>query len=177
MPNAITLKHVQRPGVRRERASPRHLRVDRSPRGGESRPDRSWRDRERAGRNGNARLRGCARARVGVRRRSRRRRPSFLRRDDSARHAGSGFGLPAAAVPIGFGPAGMPLGMQLIAVAATRQPRVHLGRAYQLPPMASGASPPSDRDRPREVIDDQRDPACDDSLGERQGMRDARRRR
>jgi aspartyl-tRNA(Asn)/glutamyl-tRNA(Gln) amidotransferase subunit A len=41
----------------------------------------------------------------------------------------SGFGLPVAAVPIGFGPAGMPLGMQIIArdVAAA----FALGRRYQ----------------------------------------------
>ena len=43
----------------------------------------------------------------------------------------SGFGLPAAAVPIGFGPAGMPLGMQLIAVGGDASAAFDLGCAYQ----------------------------------------------
>jgi aspartyl-tRNA(Asn)/glutamyl-tRNA(Gln) amidotransferase subunit A len=43
----------------------------------------------------------------------------------------SGFGLPVAAVPIGFGPAGMPLGMQLIAVGGDTSAAFNLGRAYQ----------------------------------------------
>ena len=43
----------------------------------------------------------------------------------------SGFGLPAAAVPIGFGPAGMPLGMQIIAVDGDVSSAFALGTAYQ----------------------------------------------
>jgi aspartyl-tRNA(Asn)/glutamyl-tRNA(Gln) amidotransferase subunit A len=43
----------------------------------------------------------------------------------------SGFGLPVAAVPIGFGPAGMPLGMQLIAAGGDVSAAFNLGRAYQ----------------------------------------------
>ena len=41
------------------------------------------------------------------------------------------FGLPAAAVPIGFGPAGMPLGMQVIALDGDAASAFALGRAYQ----------------------------------------------
>ncbi len=43
----------------------------------------------------------------------------------------SGFGLAAAAVPIGFGPAGMPLGMQLIAADGDASSVFALGRAFQ----------------------------------------------
>jgi len=43
----------------------------------------------------------------------------------------SGFGLPAAAVPIGFGPAGLPLGMQIIAVGGGASAAFELGRTYQ----------------------------------------------
>jgi aspartyl-tRNA(Asn)/glutamyl-tRNA(Gln) amidotransferase subunit A len=43
----------------------------------------------------------------------------------------SGFGLPVAAVPIGFGPAGLPLGMQLIAVGGDASAAFNFGRAYQ----------------------------------------------
>jgi aspartyl-tRNA(Asn)/glutamyl-tRNA(Gln) amidotransferase subunit A len=43
----------------------------------------------------------------------------------------SGFGLPVAAVPIGFGPAELPLGMQLIAVGGDASAAFNLGRAYQ----------------------------------------------
>jgi aspartyl-tRNA(Asn)/glutamyl-tRNA(Gln) amidotransferase subunit A len=43
----------------------------------------------------------------------------------------SGFGLPAAAIPIGFGPAGMPLGMQLIALDGTPSAAFSLGRIFQ----------------------------------------------
>ncbi len=43
----------------------------------------------------------------------------------------SGFGLPVAAVPIGFGPAGMPLGMQLIATGADVSAAFDLGQTYQ----------------------------------------------
>jgi aspartyl-tRNA(Asn)/glutamyl-tRNA(Gln) amidotransferase subunit A len=44
---------------------------------------------------------------------------------------GSGFGLPVAAVPIGFGPAGMPLGMQIIALGGDASPAFALGTAFQ----------------------------------------------
>lgn len=44
----------------------------------------------------------------------------------------SGFGLPVAAVPIGFGPAGLPLGMQIIAVDGEAASAFALGEAYQL---------------------------------------------
>ena len=43
----------------------------------------------------------------------------------------SGFGLPAAAVPAGFGPAGMPIGMQLIATAPDPAAAFALGRRFQ----------------------------------------------
>ena len=43
----------------------------------------------------------------------------------------SAFGLPAAAAPIGFGPNGLPLGMQLIAVDGDPAGAFALGRAYQ----------------------------------------------
>jgi aspartyl-tRNA(Asn)/glutamyl-tRNA(Gln) amidotransferase subunit A len=43
----------------------------------------------------------------------------------------SGFGLPAAAVPIGFGPAGMPLGMQVIAAGGDIASSFALGTAFQ----------------------------------------------
>jgi aspartyl-tRNA(Asn)/glutamyl-tRNA(Gln) amidotransferase subunit A len=43
----------------------------------------------------------------------------------------SGFGLPAAAVPIGFGPAGMPLGMQVIALGGDPAPAFAVGRTFQ----------------------------------------------
>lgn len=43
----------------------------------------------------------------------------------------SGFGLPAAAVPIGFGPAGMPLGMQIIAANGDVSFAFGLGAAFQ----------------------------------------------
>lgn len=45
--------------------------------------------------------------------------------------AASAFGLPVAAVPMGFGPAGMPLGMQLIALGGDAAPAFALGRTYQ----------------------------------------------
>jgi aspartyl-tRNA(Asn)/glutamyl-tRNA(Gln) amidotransferase subunit A len=41
------------------------------------------------------------------------------------------FGLPAAAVPIGFGPAGMPLGMQLIALDGDAASAFDVGLHYQ----------------------------------------------
>ena len=43
----------------------------------------------------------------------------------------SAFGLPVAAVPIGFGPAGMPLGMQIIAAGGEVAPAFALGTAFQ----------------------------------------------
>ena len=43
----------------------------------------------------------------------------------------SAFGLPAAAVPIGFGPAGMPLGMQLLALGGDAASALDVGRRYQ----------------------------------------------
>jgi aspartyl-tRNA(Asn)/glutamyl-tRNA(Gln) amidotransferase subunit A len=43
----------------------------------------------------------------------------------------SAFGLPAAAVPIGFGPAGMPLGMQIIAAGGDVAAAFALGTAFQ----------------------------------------------
>jgi len=43
----------------------------------------------------------------------------------------SAFGLPAAAVPIGFGPARMPLGMQIIAVGGDVAAAFALGTAFQ----------------------------------------------
>ena len=43
----------------------------------------------------------------------------------------SAFGLPAAAVPIGFGPAGMPLGMQIIAAGGDVSFAFALGTAFQ----------------------------------------------
>jgi aspartyl-tRNA(Asn)/glutamyl-tRNA(Gln) amidotransferase subunit A len=43
----------------------------------------------------------------------------------------SAFGLPAAAAPIGFGPAGMPLGMQIIALAGDPSMAFALGRLFQ----------------------------------------------
>jgi aspartyl-tRNA(Asn)/glutamyl-tRNA(Gln) amidotransferase subunit A len=43
----------------------------------------------------------------------------------------SAFGLPVAAVPIGFGPAGMPLGMQLIALSGTPSAAFSVGRTFQ----------------------------------------------
>jgi aspartyl-tRNA(Asn)/glutamyl-tRNA(Gln) amidotransferase subunit A len=43
----------------------------------------------------------------------------------------SAFGLPAAAVPIGFGPAGLPLGMQIIAAGGTIASAFALGAAFQ----------------------------------------------
>jgi len=43
----------------------------------------------------------------------------------------SGFGLPAAAVPIGFGPAGMPLGMQIVAVGGDVSAAFAFGTAFQ----------------------------------------------
>ncbi|HEV2643734.1 MAG TPA: amidase [Candidatus Elarobacter sp.] len=43
----------------------------------------------------------------------------------------SAFGLPVAAVPIGFGPAGLPLGMQIIAVDGAIASAFALGAAYQ----------------------------------------------
>ena len=43
----------------------------------------------------------------------------------------SAFGLPAAAVPIGFGPAGMPLGMQIIAAGGDVASAFALGTAFQ----------------------------------------------
>ena len=44
---------------------------------------------------------------------------------------GSGFGLPVAAVPVGFGPAGMPLGMQIIALSGDAASAFALGAAFQ----------------------------------------------
>jgi aspartyl-tRNA(Asn)/glutamyl-tRNA(Gln) amidotransferase subunit A len=41
------------------------------------------------------------------------------------------FGLPVAAVPIGFGPHGMPLGMQIIGCAGALPAVFELGRTYQ----------------------------------------------
>jgi len=57
--------------------------------------------------------------------------PSF--RDDTIPLVtpASAFALPAAAVPIGFGPAGMPLGMQLIALDGTPAAAFALGRTFQ----------------------------------------------
>lgn len=60
----------------------------------------------------------------------------------------SAFALPAAAVPIGVGPAGMPLGMQLIALDGTPAAAFAVGRTYQsltawherVPPIASSAA-------------------------------------
>ena len=43
----------------------------------------------------------------------------------------SGFGLPAAAVPSGFGPAGLPLGMQIIAANGEIAAAFALGAAFQ----------------------------------------------
>jgi aspartyl-tRNA(Asn)/glutamyl-tRNA(Gln) amidotransferase subunit A len=43
----------------------------------------------------------------------------------------SAFGLAAAAIPIGFGPAGMPLGMQLIAPDGSPATALALGRTFQ----------------------------------------------
>jgi aspartyl-tRNA(Asn)/glutamyl-tRNA(Gln) amidotransferase subunit A len=43
----------------------------------------------------------------------------------------SGFGLPVAAIPIGFGPAHMPLGVQVIAVNGAVSSAFALGEAYQ----------------------------------------------
>jgi Asp-tRNA(Asn)/Glu-tRNA(Gln) amidotransferase A subunit family amidase len=43
----------------------------------------------------------------------------------------SGFGIPAAAVPIGFGPAGMPIGMQLLAADGDTASVFALARAFQ----------------------------------------------
>lgn len=43
----------------------------------------------------------------------------------------SAFGLPAAAVPIGFGPAAMPLGMQIIAAGGDVAAAFALGTAFQ----------------------------------------------
>jgi aspartyl-tRNA(Asn)/glutamyl-tRNA(Gln) amidotransferase subunit A len=43
----------------------------------------------------------------------------------------SGFGLPVAAVPIGFGPANMPLGMQIIAIDGSGASAFALGEAFQ----------------------------------------------
>ena len=43
----------------------------------------------------------------------------------------SAFGLPVAAVPIGFGPAGLPLGMQIVALGGDVATAFALGEAYQ----------------------------------------------
>ena len=43
----------------------------------------------------------------------------------------SAFGLPAAAVPIGFGPAGMPLGMQIIAAGGDIASAFAVGGVFQ----------------------------------------------
>ncbi|MDB5072711.1 MAG: amidase [Candidatus Eremiobacteraeota bacterium] len=43
----------------------------------------------------------------------------------------SAFGLPVCAIPIGFGPAGMPLGMQAIAIGGTPAAAFSLGRGFQ----------------------------------------------
>ena len=43
----------------------------------------------------------------------------------------SAFGLPVAAVPIGFGPAGLPLGMQIIAAGGAIASAFALGAAFQ----------------------------------------------
>ncbi|HEX3463259.1 MAG TPA: hypothetical protein VHS78_04285, partial [Candidatus Elarobacter sp.] len=43
----------------------------------------------------------------------------------------SAFGLPAAAVPIGFGDEGLPLGMQIIALDGAAPAAFSLGRLYQ----------------------------------------------
>ncbi|HWT05937.1 MAG TPA: hypothetical protein VN224_09300, partial [Xanthomonadales bacterium] len=43
----------------------------------------------------------------------------------------SAFGLPAAAVPIGFGPAGMPLGMQIIATGGDVSAAFAFGIVFQ----------------------------------------------
>ncbi len=45
--------------------------------------------------------------------------------------AASAFGLPVAALPIGFGPAGMPIGMQAIATNADPAPAFALGNCLQ----------------------------------------------
>jgi aspartyl-tRNA(Asn)/glutamyl-tRNA(Gln) amidotransferase subunit A len=41
------------------------------------------------------------------------------------------FGLPVAAAPIGFGPAGMPLGMQIVALGGDAAAALAIGRTYQ----------------------------------------------
>jgi aspartyl-tRNA(Asn)/glutamyl-tRNA(Gln) amidotransferase subunit A len=43
----------------------------------------------------------------------------------------SAFGLPAAAVPIGFGPAGLPLGLQIVALGGDVASAFALGEAFQ----------------------------------------------
>ncbi len=43
----------------------------------------------------------------------------------------SAFGLPVAAAPVGFGPAGMPLGMQIIALGGDPSAAFTLGHAFQ----------------------------------------------
>jgi amidase len=43
----------------------------------------------------------------------------------------SAFGLPVAAVPIGFGPAGLPLGMQIIAAGGAIASAFAVGAAFQ----------------------------------------------
>ena len=43
----------------------------------------------------------------------------------------SAFGLPVAAVPIGFGPAGLPLGMQIVALGGDVASAFALGEAFQ----------------------------------------------
>lgn len=45
--------------------------------------------------------------------------------------AATAFGLPVAAAPIGFGPAGMPLGMQLVSLSPDASPALALGRRFQ----------------------------------------------
>ncbi|HYW54404.1 MAG TPA: amidase [Dongiaceae bacterium] len=57
--------------------------------------------------------------------------PSF--RDDTIPLVtpASGFGLPAAAVPIGFGPAGMPLGMQVVVLGGEPSAAFSVGRTFQ----------------------------------------------
>lgn len=61
----------------------------------------------------------------------------------------SAFGLPVAAVPIGFGESGLPLGMQIIALDGDASPALMLGRTFQRltdwhrrkPPLVSTGAP------------------------------------
>ena len=96
----------------------------------------------RSARRRRARARGVGRRDGRLRRRAgadRRQRSAVLAgaadvpRRDACRwpRPASAFGLPAAAVPIGFGPAGMPLGMQIIALDGDAASALELGCRYQ----------------------------------------------